>query len=160
MTAILTQELSLSIPPPASSTGRAATPESTFCTVDMSRVPEEHASEATLVALRKLVEHEIRAPGDQLVGGVLRSPGMEEIANRLRIMGRSKEELSKIKDILEAKNAPGARVVRDQLYPVKVDNVNRAAIIDHGGKILLGAAEALGQGNDMQPPRTTAHSGN
>ncbi len=32
------------IPTPASSTGRAATPEPTFCTVDMSRVLEEQAS--------------------------------------------------------------------------------------------------------------------
>ena len=32
----------VSIPTPASSTGRAATPEQAFCTVDVSRVPEEH----------------------------------------------------------------------------------------------------------------------
>jgi hypothetical protein len=118
--------------------------------VDVSRVPEEHASEATPVALRKLVEKEMQAPGDQpswRCAAVTRDGGT---ANRLRIMGRNKEELKKIKDILEAKKAPGARVLRDQLYPVKVDNVNRTAVIDHGGKVLPGAAEALAQENGVQ----------
>ena len=90
--------------------------------MDVSRVPEEHNGEATPVVIRKLVENEMRAPGDQ--------PGWRCVAvtrdggntNRLRIVGRNKEEVKKIKDIVEAKKAPGARVLRDQLYPVKVDN--------------------------------------
>ncbi|KAL2255925.1 hypothetical protein VTK26DRAFT_2474 [Humicola hyalothermophila] len=65
-------------------------------------------------------------------------------------MGRNEEEAKKIKDIVEAKKAPGARVLRDQLYPVKVDNVNRMAVLDHEGKVLSGATEALGHENDMQ----------
>ncbi|KAH6854062.1 hypothetical protein B0I37DRAFT_360973 [Chaetomium sp. MPI-CAGE-AT-0009] len=31
----------VTVPTPASSTGRLATPEPTFCTVDVSKVPEE-----------------------------------------------------------------------------------------------------------------------
>ena len=58
--------------------------------------------------------------------------------------------MKKIKDIVEAKKTPGARVLRDQLYPVKVDNIKRTAVIDHEGKVLPGAAEALGQENDVQ----------
>ncbi|KAK4119919.1 hypothetical protein N657DRAFT_636961 [Parathielavia appendiculata] len=99
-----------------------ATPEPTFYTVDVLRVPEEHAGETTSLALRKLVEKEMQAPGDQ--------PSW-------RVVGRNKEELKKIKDILEAKKSP-------------VDNVNRTAVIDHKGKVLLGAAEALGQEDDVQ----------
>lgn len=55
----------VSIPTPPTSTSRPATPEPAFCTVDMSRVPEDYASEATLVALRKLIEYEMRVPSDQ-----------------------------------------------------------------------------------------------
>ena len=40
--------------------------------------------------------------------------------------------------------------MRDQLYPVKVDNVNRMAVLDHDGKVLLGAAEVLGEENEAQ----------
>ncbi|KAK4119711.1 hypothetical protein N657DRAFT_706541, partial [Parathielavia appendiculata] len=85
----------VSVPAPASSTGRAATPEPTFCTVDVSRVPEEHAGEATPVALRKLVEKEMQAPGDQSswrCAAVTRDGGT---ANRLRVVGKNKEELKK-----------------------------------------------------------------
>ncbi|KAK4196093.1 hypothetical protein QBC40DRAFT_268719 [Triangularia verruculosa] len=39
----------VSIPTPASSTGRVMTPEPTFCTVDTSRVSEEHIGETTLI---------------------------------------------------------------------------------------------------------------
>ena len=46
--------------------------------------------------------------------------------------------------------AEGAQILRDQLYPVKVDNVNRMAVLDHDGKVLLGAAEVLGEENEAQ----------
>jgi hypothetical protein len=139
-----------SIPSPASSTGRAATPEPTFCTVDMSEVLEEHIGEATPVALRKLIEHEMRAPGDQPSWRCVAVTRDRGSINRLRIIGRSEEEVKKIKDIIEAKKTPGARVLRDRLYPVKVDNVNRTAVIDPEGKVLPGAAEALGGENDVE----------
>ena len=143
----------VSIPTPASSTGRAATPEPVFCTVDVSRVPEEHTGEATPVALRKLIENEMRAPGDQPGWRCVAVTKDGRNANRLRIMGRDEEEVKKIKHIIEAKKAPGARVLRDQLYPVKVDNVNRTAVLDYEGKVLPGATEALGRENDIQSPR-------
>jgi hypothetical protein len=40
-------------------------------------------------------------------------------------------------------------VLRDQLYPVKVDNANRIAILDQEGKVLPGVAEVLGKENDV-----------
>ncbi|KAK4118601.1 hypothetical protein N657DRAFT_694293 [Parathielavia appendiculata] len=95
-----------SIPTPASSTGRAATPEPAFCTVDMTRVPEEHIGEAQPVALRKLIENEMRAPGDQpnwRCVAVTRDRGN---INRIRILGRNEEEVKKIKGIMEAKKTP------------------------------------------------------
>ncbi|KAK4118055.1 hypothetical protein N657DRAFT_584336 [Parathielavia appendiculata] len=73
--------------------------------------------------------------------------------NRIRILGRNEEEVKKIKDIMEAKKTPGARVLRDQLYPVKVDNVNRTAVIDHEGRVLPGATEALSQETRCKSPR-------
>ncbi len=138
-----------SIPTSAPSTGRSATPEPTFCTVDMSGVTEEHIGEATPVALRKLIETEMRPPGNQAKWRCMAVTRDRGNINRLWIIGRNEEEAKKIKDIIEAKKAPGARVLRDQLFPVKVDNVNRTAVIDHEGKVLPGATEALGQENDV-----------
>lgn len=108
-------------------------------------MPEDHASEATPVALCKLIEQEMQAPGGQpnwRYVAVTRDRGS---TNRFRVIGRNKGEVKKIKDIVEAKKTPGARVLRDQLYPVKVDDVNRTAIHDCEGKILPGAAVAPGQ---------------
>lgn len=139
-----------SVPSLAPSASRTTTPEPAFCTVDMTRVPEEHIGEATPVALRKLIENEMRAPGDQPKWRCVAVTRDRGNINRLRIIGRNKEEVKKIKDIIETKKTPGARILRDQLYPVKVDNVNRTAVIDHEGKVLPGAAEALGQENEVQ----------
>ncbi|EAQ90175.1 hypothetical protein CHGG_06794 [Chaetomium globosum CBS 148.51] len=105
----------VSIPTPPTSTGRPATPEPTFCIVDMSRVPEDHASEATPVALRKLIEHDMRAPGDQPSWRCVAVTRDRGSTNRLRVISRNEGELKKIKDIVEAKKTPGARVLRHQL---------------------------------------------
>jgi hypothetical protein len=92
----------------------------------------------------------MRAPGDQPKWRCVAVTRDRGNINRLRILGRNEEEVKKIKDIIEAKKTPGARVLRDQLYPVKVDNVNRTAVIDHEGRVLPGATEALGQENEVQ----------
>jgi hypothetical protein len=39
-------------------------PELAFYMVDMSRVLEEHIGDAILVALRKLIKHEMQVPGN------------------------------------------------------------------------------------------------
>jgi hypothetical protein len=72
----------------------------------MSGVPEEHIGEATPVALRKLIEHEMRAPSWRCVA-FTRDRGN---INRLGIIGRNREEVKKIKDIIEAKKTPGTKV--------------------------------------------------
>ncbi|KAI1840014.1 hypothetical protein JX266_013786 [Neoarthrinium moseri] len=59
-------------------------------------------------------------------------------------------ELQGVKKVFEQANIPGSRVLRDQLYPVKVNNVNRTEVLDEQGIILPGAGEALWQENDLQ----------
>lgn len=39
--------------------------------------------------------------------------------------------------------------MRDQLYPVKVDGAKRMAVIDENGDVLPGAAEVLGEENEV-----------
>ncbi|EGU88694.1 hypothetical protein FOXB_00787 [Fusarium oxysporum f. sp. conglutinans Fo5176] len=99
-----------SISSQSSTTVRSATPEQVFCTVDTSRVPEDHIGDAT--------------------------PTMIQI--------------QKIKAILETRNAPGARVLRDQLYPIKVDNMNRMVVFDQEFNVLPGAMEISSQENEVQ----------
>jgi hypothetical protein len=53
-----------------------------------------------------------------------------------------------VKQVAEKKMAPGTRVLRDELYPIKVDNVNRSVVLDDEGNIRTGAAEAFSQENE------------
>ena len=54
-----------------------------------------------------------------------------------------------MKEVAEKTAVTGARVMRDQLYPVKVDNANRIAVLDDAGNVLPGAAEARGAENKV-----------
>uniref|UniRef100_A0A4E9EJB7 Uncharacterized protein n=1 Tax=Gibberella zeae TaxID=5518 RepID=A0A4E9EJB7_GIBZA len=60
------------------------------------------------------------------------------------------KDRAKIKTILETRKAPGARVLRDQLYPIKVDSMNRMVFFDQKFNILPGAIETLNQENEIQ----------
>jgi hypothetical protein len=50
--------------------------------------------------------------------------------------------------VAEAKIGAGARVLRDELYPIKVDSVNRAIVLDENDKIRTGAVVALSEENE------------
>ncbi|KAJ0127572.1 RNA-directed DNA polymerase from mobile element jockey [Fusarium oxysporum f. sp. albedinis] len=58
-----------------------------------------------------------------------------------------------IREVAEKTAVKGARALRDQLYPVKVDGANRTAVLNLSGNVLPGAAEALGKENDMTIPK-------
>ncbi|KAF4332053.1 reverse transcriptase, partial [Fusarium beomiforme] len=134
----------------SSSVARSTTPEPVFCTVDISRVPEDRLRDATPTIIRKTVEQEMRQSSDQPYWRCVAVTRDGRNANRLRIIGRNEEEIQKIKTILETRKAPGARVLRDQLYPIKVDSMNRMAVFDQEFNILPGAIEALNQENEVQ----------
>src|SRR6478735_7506770 len=44
---------------------------------------------------------------------------------------------------------PGARILRERLYPVKVNGANRSAVLDSNNNLLPGASEALSQENEV-----------
>ena len=135
---------------PSSPAARSATPESVFCTVDTSRVPEDHIEDATPPMIRKTLEQEMRKSSDQSHWRCVAVTRDGRNANRLRIIGRDEGEIQKIKTILEARKAPGARVLRDQLYPIKVDSVDRTAVFDQEFNVLPGAMETMSQENEAQ----------
>lgn len=48
----------------------------------------------------------------------------------------------------ETKIGAGARVLRDDLYPIKVDSVNKAVVLDETGEIRAKAAAVFSEEND------------
>lgn len=65
--------------------------------------------------------------------------------NRLKIACRNEAEHQLVWKVAEAKIGAGGRVLRDELYPIKVDNVKRAAVLDENHDNLSGGAAALGE---------------
>jgi hypothetical protein len=120
-----------------------------YCTIDAWRVGEEDKSKAQPGAVRKAIEEEIRTVeghSNWRCAAVIRDARNTE---RIRIACRDEAELQRVKEAAQKTVVAGARVLRDQLYPVKVDNANRTAILDEEGKVIPGAAEVLGKENDV-----------
>lgn len=121
-----------------------------YCTIDTSRVDDGDNDQTTAGAIRSMAEEEIRAEQGQSnwrCRAVIKDP---KKPNRVKIACRDEAEQNMVKRIVEAKLPQGARVLRDELYPVKVDHVNRTAVLNDSGDVRPGAAEAFGKENDTQ----------
>lgn len=69
--------------------------------------------------------------------------------NRIRIVCRDKAEHQLVKKIAEAKIGAGARILRNKLYLIKVDNVKKTAVLDKKNKIRTEAAAAFSKENKV-----------
>ncbi|KAM4067796.1 endonuclease-reverse transcriptase domain-containing protein [Hirsutella rhossiliensis] len=98
------------------------------CTIDTSRVSESNKNKAQIGSIRQAIETEMRAMNGQETW-------------------RDEAELQMVKEAAQKTAVEGSRVMRDQLYPVRVDNANRTAILDAEGNVLPGAIEALSAEN-------------
>lgn len=125
-----------------------ATTDTLYCTIGTSRVAEEDTDKTSPGAIRTAAEKEIRATNGQ--GNWRCRAVTRDAKNRscIKIACRDETEQQMAKRAAETKIAPGIRVLRDELYPIKVDNVNRLAVLDNNGEIRTGAAEAFGQENE------------
>lgn len=69
---------------------------------------------------------------------------------RIRITCRDESELARVKEVAEKTKTVGSRVLRDQWYPVKVDNACRTAVLDERGDLRTGAVEMLEKENEVR----------
>ncbi|RYC77793.1 hypothetical protein BFJ63_vAg19333 [Fusarium oxysporum f. sp. narcissi] len=53
-----------------------------------------------------------------------------------------------VKRVVETNVARSVRILRDDMYPMRVDGVNRTVVLDESGNIRPGTAEALAAKND------------
>ena len=119
-----------------------------YCTIDTSRVPSEEGGKTSVGAVRAAVETEVRAKMDRTNWRCRAVTRDARNANRIRIACRDEAEQQMVKLVAESKIATGVRVLRDELHPIKVDSVNRLAVLDANGEIRAGAAEAFGRENE------------
>ena len=115
-----------------------------YCTIDTSKVGDNEKNKVTPGAIRQAIEKEMEG----VHRAVIKDP---KNANRIRVYGQSEGELAGIREALQkGVSVPGARIMRDQLYPIKIDNANKSHVLDQEGNIKEGAIDALGKENGIQ----------
>jgi hypothetical protein len=121
-----------------------------YCTVDVSNVEEADRAAANASNIRQEIEKGMRE-GEEGGGwrcvAVTRDP---RNSARIRITCRDESELARVKEVAEKTKALGSRVLRDQWYPIKVDNACRTAVLDENGEVRDGVMEMLEKENDVK----------
>lgn len=127
----------------------APTTATLYCTIDISRV-NENEIETQPGTIRQTIEREMRTTREHEGWRCLAVNKDPRNSARVRIACRNETELQQVKEVAQRTVVAGARVLRDQLYPIKVDNANRTAILDHEGNLRPGVIEMLGNENDVK----------
>lgn len=104
-----------------------------YCTIDTSRANAAEKTKANPAAVREAIEKEI--PKQQ---------GKEN----WRFTGRDVQETKVVREAAEKITVGGSRVLRDQLYPIKVGNARRDGVLSAEGLLLPGIIESLGKENE------------
>lgn len=124
-----------------------------YCTIDTSRVEQEATEQFSAGTIRAMVEEGVREEQHNPTWRCLAVTQTPRNQHRIRIACRNEGEHQMVKKVIEGKIARGARLLRDDLYPIKVDGVIRRAALDEAGNDKAGAAEELGKENEVQVAR-------
>ncbi|KAJ6114720.1 hypothetical protein N7486_000498 [Penicillium sp. IBT 16267x] len=126
-----------------------------YCTIETSKMTESESEKISAGSIRATIETEIRTMDDHTHWRCRAVTVGPRNTNRIRIACRDEAEHQLVKKAAEAKIGAGARVLRDELYPIKVDSVKRAAVLDENHDILTGVAAALGEENETTVAKMT-----
>ncbi|KAH7460169.1 hypothetical protein FOMA001_g19697 [Fusarium oxysporum f. sp. matthiolae] len=120
-----------------------------YCTIDVSRLEEDEAR-LSAGTIRATVENEVRSELDNPTWRCRTVTKDPKNPHRVRITCRDESEHEIVKRAAETKLAPGARILRDDLYPIRVDNVSRIAVLDERNEVRAEITEMLGRENDTE----------
>ena len=126
--------------------------DSIICTINTTGIREQDRGKATPGSLRDAIEKELSTEGNKFRCVAVYMGGN---AGWVKIRARSEEELQRIKNTAQRIVPEGARVLRDQLYPIKVDNVKRLAVLNNDDTLQAGIAEKLGAENNVNIAKVT-----
>jgi FtsZ-binding cell division protein ZapB len=127
-------------------TARASPADIPYVTVDTSKA-EGESNQASAGTVRAAVEKEIRTI-ETYENWRCRAVTVDQRnQSRIRIACRNEAEHELVKKAAE-KIGTGTRVLRDELFPIKVDHVKRTAVLDENDAIREGAAEAFSEENE------------
>jgi hypothetical protein len=120
-----------------------------YCTIDVSRLDEDEAR-LSAGTIRATVENQVRSELDNPTWRCRAVTKDPKNPHRVRITCRDESEHEIVKRVAETKLAPGARILRDGLYPIRVDNVSRIAVLDEENEVRVEITETLGRENDTE----------
>ena len=131
--------------PPISRIPSPAHNDTLICTINTVHTRDQDQGKVSPGALRNAIEKELSTKEDKFRCVAVHA-GRQ--AGRVVVRARNEDELRRIKEAA-LKIAPGGTtVLRDQLYPLKVDNVSRLAVLNGDGSLQTGIAERLGEENN------------
>ncbi|PIA82984.1 hypothetical protein CB0940_12204 [Cercospora beticola] len=133
----------------STNTTASARSDTLYCTIDTSRVEEEEKRAADPAVFRKAIENEMRRADGQEGWRCVAVTKDPRNTARIRVICRNEPELARVKEAAQKATTPGVRVLQDQLYPIKVDNANRTAILNDTGDLRADAVERLERENEV-----------
>ena len=119
-----------------------------YCTIDTSRASVIEKAKTNPATIREAIEKEIRNQQGKESWRCIAVTRDVKNHDRIRITGRDAQEIKTIKEAADKVVAGGSRVLRDQLYPIKVDNARRDGVLAPKGSLLPDIIESLGKEND------------
>ncbi|KNB18422.1 hypothetical protein FOXG_22229 [Fusarium oxysporum f. sp. lycopersici 4287] len=123
--------------------------EDLFCTIDISGVGDDDSNKAQIGEVRQAIEAAVRTRQKDerwRCAAVVRGA---RNANVIKVMCRDEAELHMVREAALGADMPGAKILRERLYPVKTNGANRSAVLDLNGDLLPGVTEAFGQENEV-----------
>ena len=121
-----------------------------YCTIDTARVPEEEKGRTRPKAVREAIEKEIRSMEGQMNWSCVAVTMDPRNTSRIRVTCRDEEERARVKEAAKKAGTAGSRLLRDQLYPVKLDNAFRPAVLTQEGDIRKEVMKELGEENRVE----------
>ncbi|EXK24557.1 hypothetical protein FOMG_18723 [Fusarium oxysporum f. sp. melonis 26406] len=123
--------------------------EDLFCTIDISGVGDDDSNKAQIGEVRQAIEAAVRTRKKDerwRCAAVVRGA---RNANVIKVICRDEAELHMVREAALGADMPGAKILRERLYPVKINGANRSAVLDSNGDLLPGVTEAFGQENEV-----------
>ncbi|KAL9561263.1 hypothetical protein ACKAV7_014618 [Fusarium commune] len=123
--------------------------EDLFCTIDISGASDDGSDKAQIGEVRQAIEAAVRIRKKDerwRCAAVIRGA---RNANIIKVICRDEAELHMVREAALGADMPRAKILRERLYPVKINGANRSAVLDSNGNLLPGVTEALGQENEV-----------
>ncbi|EXK77636.1 hypothetical protein FOQG_17656 [Fusarium oxysporum f. sp. raphani 54005] len=125
--------------PPLSSPG-----QDLFCTIDISGAGDSDSIKAQIGEVRQVIEAAVRTRKKDerwRCAAVIRGA---RNTNIIKVICRNEAELHMVREAALGADMRGAKILKQRLYPVKVNGANRSAVLDSIDNLLAGVTEEFG----------------